>query len=67
MKNGILVGNFIVYEHAIDAKKIMEKCGYKNVELCQVMINKSEKLGKYEYLKPMNPILIIKGEKGELK
>ncbi len=60
---GITVGNFIVYENAIEAKRTMAECGYKNIELCQVMVNKSEKIGAYEYLKPMNPVFIIKGEK----
>jgi cobalt-precorrin-6B (C15)-methyltransferase len=63
IESGIAVGNFIVYENAIEAKRTMAECGYKNIELCQVMVNKSEKIGAYEYLKPMNPVFIIKGEK----
>ena len=62
-EGGIMAGNFIVYENAIEAKHAMAGCGYKNIELCQVMVNKSEKLGAHEYLKPMNPVFILKGEK----
>jgi cobalt-precorrin-6B (C15)-methyltransferase len=60
---GITVCSFIVYENAVVAKREMAACGYKNIEFCQIMVNKSEKLGEHEYLKPINPVFILKGEK----
>jgi len=64
IEGGIVVCNFIVYENAISAKKYLKQYGYEDIELCQVMINKSEKIGRYEYLKPINPVFILKARKG---
>lgn len=62
-EDGILVANFIVYENAIQGKKFLQQVGFTCVEMCQVMVNHAKKIGNYEYLKPINPVFIIKAEK----
>ena len=59
--NGVLVMNFITLENFYQAlTAIEENCNLSYIEAVQVMINKIEKLAKYNYLKPQNPVFIIK-------
>ena len=62
-ENGIIVCNFIITENMVKANKIMKKIGFIDIELIQVSVNKSQKLGQYEFFKPINPVYIIKAEK----
>ena len=53
--------NFITLENFYQALTVIEKnCNLSYIEAAQVMINKIEKLAKYNYLKPQNPVFIIK-------
>lgn len=59
--NGVLVMNFITLENFYQAlTAIEENSNLCDIEATQVMINKIEKLAKYNYLKPQNPVFIIK-------
>lgn len=60
---GKFVANFILIENLIDTKNYLSECGFKDIEVSQVIISKLEKLGKGNFLKPENPIFIIEGKK----
>lgn len=62
--DGIMVLNFITLENFYEALDTISN----NENLCelegsQIMINKIEKLSKYKYLKPHNPVFVIKCKK----
>ncbi len=61
-EKGIIVANFIVFESAMKTYEAFKK-KLSDVELIQVAINRASAMGRYEYLKPLNPVFIIKGEK----
>lgn len=61
--DGRIVANFIIVDTFYEALKLMEKIGFKDIEVTQIGISKLEKLGKGKYLKPENPIFMIEATK----
>ena len=59
----VIVINLITLENfSFLTQLLAQKNDIKNYSLCQLSVNKSENLGRYKYLKPQNPIFIIKIE-----
>ena len=61
---GRLVANFILIDNFYDTLDLLKKYNFENLDVCQLSINKLEKLGGRDYFKPHNPIYIISCEKG---
>ena len=56
-----LVLNFITLENFYEALESINKIpNLSEITGSQIMVNKIEKLAKYKYLKPNNPVFIIK-------
>ena len=62
-ENAVIVINLITLENFSHLMKILaENKEIKNYTVSQLSINKMDTLGRYSYLKPLNPIFIIKIE-----
>ena len=61
---GRLVANFILIDNFYDTLDLLKKYNFVNLDVSQLSINKLEKLGSRDYVKPHNPIFIISCEKG---
>lgn len=62
-ENAVIVINLITLENFSNLMQILaENREIKNYTVSQLSINKMDALGRYSYLKPLNPIFIIKIE-----
>lgn len=62
-EKGIIVINSITLETLNDSIKYLREQGFNNVEGMMVNVSRLEKLGRYDYFKPLNPTYIISGQK----
>ncbi len=58
-----IVINATLIDTFTESLKSLNQCGYKNIDYCQVIINRGKKLGGKNSFEPLNPIFIIWGEK----
>jgi len=62
-KDAVIVINIITLENFSNLIQILvENREIKNYSISQLSVNKMDTLGRYSYLKPLNPIFIIKIE-----
>lgn len=60
---GTIVLNFILFENAMQVEKLLEKAGFKNIEMVEVGVLRWHQLGKGHFFKPNNPTIIVSANK----
>lgn len=66
-EDGILALNFIVLENTFEALENLKKIGFKDIDICQVMISKNKKVKDFNMMMSENPIYVISARKTEEK
>lgn len=62
-ENGILALNFIVLENTFEALENLKKIGFKDIDICQVIISKNKKIKDFNMMMAENPIYVISARK----
>lgn len=62
---GAVVLNFILFENAIQAEKLLQQTSFKDIEMVETTVMKWHGLGKGHYFKPNNPTIILSAIKEE--
>ncbi|MDW7668119.1 MAG: precorrin-6Y C5,15-methyltransferase (decarboxylating) subunit CbiT [Bacillota bacterium] len=60
---GIVAASTITIENNYTALKSFESMGFKNIEVVQISVSKSSRVGRVNMLKALNPINIISAER----
>jgi|SRR6056297_411442 len=60
---GIVAASTITIENNYTALKTFESMGFKNIEVVQILVSKTSKVGRVNMMKALNPINIISAER----
>jgi len=60
---GRIVINAVVLETLTDSAELLNKLGFREIEITQVSISKTAEVGKVHMLRSHNPVFVISGEK----
>ncbi|MFO7886699.1 MAG: precorrin-6Y C5,15-methyltransferase (decarboxylating) subunit CbiT [Eubacteriales bacterium] len=60
---GIVAASTITIENNYTALKAFESMGFKNIEVVQISVSKTSKVGRVNMMKALNPINIISAER----
>ena len=63
-EDGIVVANTITIENTSKLLEVMKQYNYENVEVVQINVSRSKKVGPYHMMMAENPITIISARKG---
>jgi precorrin-6Y C5,15-methyltransferase (decarboxylating) len=62
MKYGIIVATLVRLEAPVDAMELLREIGFKT-ELSSISVSRAEPLGKDTFLRALNPVFILRGER----
>ena len=62
-----LVINTITLQSLNEAMSCMEKYGFRDVEIVNISVAKSRKVGRYDMMIGQNPIYVISGKGGVIQ